>query len=383
VKLVADQQELAAAVGWVAKGLPHRTSTPVLLGLLFCADAGGTTVAGTDHAMSSQVVLNCQVQAEGTCLVPGRMLAEITKLLPPGPVELTAADNRIVVRRGDAVYSLPLLPVADYPTNTAERGHALLVAERSEGGGDAASSPSPRSAVDAGEFAVAVGQVGVSAARDDVVPALAGINLSFSGETVELASTDRYRLGIAQVRLTEAVEAFDVLVPAKPLSELSRAFAADGGQLLLSLADETLLLRNHDRSAWVRTLSGPYLPYRRIVPDESPITATVDRIALRDVVKRLSVVADGMTPIWLEYGVGSVRVYAGSGDDASGAETLPINGSGDPLTVAFTGQLLLDAINSFGTEELTMSYTGGRKPAVLTGGQNYLHVITPRLLPQQ
>lgn len=383
MKLVAEQQELAAAVGWVAKGLPHRTSTPVLLGLYFSAGFDGTTVAATDHALAAQMALNCQVDAEGTCLVPGRMLAEITKLLPPGPVELTAADNRFVVRCGVAVYSLPLLPVADYPTNTAERSQAPLVAERSEGGGDAASSPSPRSAVDAGEFALAVGQVGVSAARDDVVPALAGINLSFSGDTVELASTDRYRLGITRVGLTSPVEAFDVLVPAKTLGDLARAFAADGGQVLLSLADETLLLRNHDRSAWVRTLSGPYLPYRRIVPDETPISATVDRIALRDVVKRLSVVADGMTPIWLEYGVGSVRVYAGSGDDASGAETLPITGSGDPLTVAFTSQLLLDAINSFATEELTMSYTGGRKPAVLTGGESYLHVITPRLLPQQ
>ncbi|MBB5834074.1 DNA polymerase III subunit beta [Kribbella italica] len=381
MKLVADQQELAARVGWVAGGLPHRTSTPVLLGLLFTAGSS-TTVAGTDHAMTAQVRLDCQVDAEGTCLVPGRMLAEITKLLPPGPVELTAADNRFVVRSGDAVYSLPLLPVADYPTNTAERSQAPLVAERSEGGGDAASSPSPRSAVDAGEFAVAVGQVGVSAARDDVVPALAGINLSFSGDTVELASTDRYRLGIAQVRLTETVAAFDVLVPAKALGDLSRAFAADGGQVLLSLADETLLLRNNDRSAWVRTLSGPYLPYRRIVPADTPISATVDRAALRDVAKRLSIVADGMTPIWLEYGASSVRVYAGSGDDASGAETLAITGSGDPLTVAFTGRLLLDAINSFTGDRLTMSYTGGRQPAVLTSEPNYLHVITPRLLPQ-
>jgi DNA polymerase-3 subunit beta len=363
VKLVADQQELAAGIGWVARGLPHRTSTPVLLGLLFTARFDSTTVAATDHAMAAQVSLDCQVDAEGTCLVPGRMLAEITKLLPPGPVTLTAADNRFVVRCGNAVYSLPLLPAADYPTNTSPQEVSFTT-------------------VDAGEFSVAVGQVGVSAARDDVVPALAGINLSFSGDTVELASTDRYRLGIARVELTDPVEAFDVLVPAKALGELSRAFAADGGQVLLSLADETLLLRNNGRSAWVRTLSGPYLPYRRIVPEETPISATVERIALRDVVKRLSVVADGMTPIWLEYGEGSVRVYAGSGDDASGAESLPITGSGDPLTVAFTAQLLLDAINSFGTEQLTMSYTGGRKPAVLTGGQDYLHVITPRLLPQ-
>lgn len=372
MKLVADQQELSTGIGWVAKALPHRTSTPVLLGLLITAGAS-TTVAGTDHAMAAQIELNCQIDAQGTCLVPGRMLAEILKLLPPGPVTLTA-DHKLNIYSGPAHYSLPLLPVEDYPAGSG--------AERSESVGEAASSPTPESAADAGEFASAVGQVAVSAARDDVVPALAGINLSFSDRTLELASTDRYRLGIAQVSLSDSVEAFDVLVPAKALTDLSRAFAADGGQVVLSLADETLLLRNAHRSAWVRTLSGPYLPYRRIVPDETPISATLDRVALREVVKRLSVVADGMTPIWLEYGAESVRVHAGSGDDATGAETLPITGSGDPLTVAFTAQLLLDAINSFNADELTMSYTGGRKPAVLTGERDYLHVITPRLLPQ-
>ncbi|ONI69909.1 DNA polymerase III subunit beta [Kribbella sp. ALI-6-A] len=371
MKLVADQQELAAGIGWVAKGLPHRTSTPILLGLLLTAGPDRATIAGTDHAISTQLALDCQVDAEGTCLVPGRMLAEIVKLLPPGPVTLAAADNRFTVRCGDAVYTLPLLPVIDYPATTdAEAEH--------------------RAAVDAAEFAAAVGQVAVSAARDDVVPALAGINLSFADETVELASTDRYRLGIARVGLTSPVQPFDVLVPAKALVDLTRAFAADGGQLLLSVADETLLLHNLTRSARVRTLSGPYLPYRRIVPDETPIRATVERAALRDVVKRLSVVADGMTPIWLEYGVGSLRVRAGSADDASGAETLAASGTGDSLTVAFTGQLLLDAINSFGTSHLTASYTGARKPAVLTGATetgepdgDYLHVVTPRLLPQQ
>ncbi|WP_281388963.1 DNA polymerase III subunit beta [Kribbella qitaiheensis] len=315
------------------------------------------------------MTLHCQIDAEGTCLVPGRMLAEITKLLPPGLVTLSTAGHRFVICCGDAVYSLPLLPLADYPaTASPEAEH--------------------QSALAAGAFAAAVGRVAVSAARDDVVPALAGINLSFSGDAVELASTDRYRLGIARVGLTEQVDPFEVLVPAKALGELTRPFAGDGGRLLLSLTAETLHLRNLTRSAWIRTLTGPYLPYRRIVPDHTPISATVDRVALRDVVRRLSVVAAGLTPIWLVYGVGSLRVRAGSDDDASGAETLAGTVTGAPLTVAFTAQLLLDAINSFDSPQLITAYTGAWKPAVLTGANgngepngDYLHVLTPRLLP--
>ncbi|WP_185446110.1 hypothetical protein [Kribbella qitaiheensis] len=53
MQLVADQQEFATAVGWVAKGLPHRTSTPILLGLLLTAGPEGATISGTDHAVSA------------------------------------------------------------------------------------------------------------------------------------------------------------------------------------------------------------------------------------------------------------------------------------------------------------------------------------------
>ncbi|WP_157979611.1 DNA polymerase III subunit beta [Kribbella monticola] len=370
MQLRADQQEFATAVGWVAKGLPRHTGTPILLGLLLTAGPDGATISGTDQAVSARISLHCQIDAEGTCLVPGRILAEITKLLPPGPVTLTADGHRFAISCGDAVYSLPLLPLADYPATGSPAAEYEL-------------------ALEAGAFAAAVEQVAVSAARDDVVPALTGINLNFSGDAVELASTDRYRLGIARVEVTEQANPYEVLVPAKVLAELTRAFAGDGGRLLLSLTGETFHLRNTTRSAWVRTLTGPYPSYRRIVPQHTPISATVDRLALRDVVRRLSVVADGMTPIWLEHGAGTLRVRAGSDDDASGAETLASTGTGDALTIAFTAHLLLDAINSFDSAKLTTAYTGARKPAVLTGANgngepdcDYLHVLTPRLLPQ-
>ena len=48
-------------------------------------------------------------------LVPGRLLAEITRALPPHPVENTAEGPRLTLACGNAKFSLPTLPAEDYP----------------------------------------------------------------------------------------------------------------------------------------------------------------------------------------------------------------------------------------------------------------------------
>ncbi|ADB31766.1 DNA polymerase III, beta subunit [Kribbella flavida DSM 17836] len=381
MEIVAEQQELAETIAWVARSLPHRPGAPVLRGVLLTATGDGTTIAGTDQAIANRAGLACSVDEPGTCLAPGRMLAEIVKLLPPGSLRLETVDNALVLTSGTATYALPLMPVEEFAPLPA--------------------LPDEHSAeVEPEEFGTAVAQVAVSAGRDDVVPALSGINLAFAADQVELVSTDRYRLGIARVPLAAPVVGpFDVLVPAKPLQDLIRAYSNDPGPLRLSAGagtgsgagagDATFGLRNAVRSTCLRVLSGPYLPYRRIIPDGSTTQLRTDRAALREVVKRLAVVAAGMTPIWFDLTGDDLRVHAGSPGDPTGAETLPAKRTGPPLTIAFTATLLADAISSFGTSQLCVAFAGARKPVLITGATadgapagDYRHVLTARLPPR-
>ena len=372
MEIEGDQQALAATVGWVARCLPQRTSTPALLGMRLEATPGGLAVAGTDHTIAGREVLGCRVEQAGGCLVPGRMLAEITKLMPGATVRLTKEARRLTIRSGDALYALPLLPLDEYPS--------LPVLPEDH-----------RAEVDSTEFAAVVGQLLVSAARDEVVPALSGVNLRFSGDHVELATTDRYRLGIARVRLTVPADTeYDVLVPARPLADLVRVFGAEGGPLWLLTGTESFGVRSTRRSVQLRTHTGPYVPYQRIVPADAPTSVVVDRTVLRDVVRRLAIVAQGTAPVWLDVGDASVQVRAGGTEEPTGAETIPADRTGEPVSIAFTTTLLLDAINAVEATHLHLALTAHRKPAILSGCTDtgtpvgtYRHVLVPRSVPSR
>src|SRR5207248_5026397 len=179
MKFRVERDALADAVAWTAKSLPSRPSVPVLAGVLLRVSGGRLTVSGFDYEVSSQVSTEVQSDADGAALVSGRLLAEITKALPAKPVDVAAVGSHLELVCGSARFTLPTMPVEDYPTLPE--------------------MPSPAGTVDAATFAAAVAQVAVAAGRDDTLPLLTGVRVELEGSTMTLLATDRYRLAIKEL----------------------------------------------------------------------------------------------------------------------------------------------------------------------------------------
>src|SRR3712207_7904446 len=115
MKFRVAREVLADAVAWTARSLPPRPSVPVLAGILLEVDGSTLSVSGFDYEVSARAEVDVQATETGRALVPGRLLAEITRALPPHPVEITAEGPRLALTCGNARFSLPTLPVEDYP----------------------------------------------------------------------------------------------------------------------------------------------------------------------------------------------------------------------------------------------------------------------------
>src|SRR5205823_13881150 len=108
------------------------------------------------------------------------LLADITRALPSHPVDLTTEGSRVQLACGSARFTLPTLPLDEYPTLPA--------------------MPEVTGTIGSDAFAAAVSSVAVAAGRDDTLPVLTGIRVEIDGEDVTLAATDRYRLAVRTLR---------------------------------------------------------------------------------------------------------------------------------------------------------------------------------------
>ncbi|MEU3021033.1 DNA polymerase III subunit beta, partial [Nocardiopsis sp. NPDC007018] len=120
MKFRVERDVLADAVAWTARTLPTRPSVPVLAGILL--DAGETDgrqrvrLSGFDYEVSAQVSVDVEIEEPGQTLVSGRLLAEITRNLPPQTVEISTDGPKVVVSCGSAKFTLNTMPVEDYPS---------------------------------------------------------------------------------------------------------------------------------------------------------------------------------------------------------------------------------------------------------------------------
>ena len=288
-------------------------------------------------------------------LVSGRLLAEICRSLPPAPVEISSEGSRVQLSCGSARFTLPTMPVEDYPPLPA--------------------LPPVAGELAGADFAAAVAQVAIAAGRDDTLPVLTGVRVEIEGHRLTLAATDRYRLAVREMSWSPmADDASTVaLVPARTLTETAKTLATAGARVSLSLGtgaqgEGMAGFAAGDRSTTTRLLDGEFPKYRSLLPSSFDTTADVDTAALTDALKRVALVSSTRTaPVRLVFGADHVVLEAGSGDDASATERLDAVLVGEPLTIAFNPAFLLDGLAQMGTPTARLSFTSPTRPAVVTG----------------
>src|SRR3954454_6911618 len=150
MKFRVERDALADAVAWAARSLASRPTLPVLAGLLLRVGGDQLSVSGFDLEASTEVDLEVTGGEDGQALVSGRLLADITKALPPHPVDVTMEGSRLSIVCGAARFTLPTMPVEDSPRLP--------------------NMPTTAGTVVSTQFATAVSQVAIAAGRDDTLP---------------------------------------------------------------------------------------------------------------------------------------------------------------------------------------------------------------------
>jgi DNA polymerase-3 subunit beta len=349
MRFTVERDALAEAVAWVARSLPTRPVLPILSGLLLEADADGLTLSCFDYEVSARIRLDAEVAEPGTALVPGRLLAEITRSLPSAAVDFDHGADDVTLTCGPASFTLVTLPVRDYPR--------LPELPRLAG------------TVDGGVLATAIGQVVPAASRDDTLPVITGVNVEIDGDVVKLVATDRYRLAVRELGWNPAQQGSrgTLLVPAKTLADAARMMAPGvqvrvmmGGEQgaggawtaeapsgdSLRAADAMIGFESRGRRLTTRLIAGEYIKYMSRFPEEFGSRGDMPAIPLAEAVKRVALVAERGSSVRLSFGNGKVTIEAGTEGQARARETVPADFSGNETAIAFSPHYLLDGLSA-------------------------------------
>ena len=352
MKFNVDSATLTDSVNWVSRSLSTRPIMTALLGIVIDVQKD-VTLSASDLETSAKSTFDAEIKETGRVLVPGRLLSEISKALPNKTVSFTLDGNRVLVTAGSAKFTLPTLPLNEYP--------------------NLPNMPEQSGSIASDLFSTAVNQVAVAAGRDDSLPTLTGIHVDISRETITLAATDRYRLAVREVNWTpnDPDIATSALLRARTLADAAKTIG-NTKNVSVAIAPTTSNERlvgfaSDAKTMTSRQLDGSFPPYRHLLPAESTATAIIEVAKLLDSVRRVALVTDKTVPLRLKFNNNTLQLEAGAGEEAQATEELEINYQGEAIDIAFNPTFLSDGLTALGTTYVNIAFTGSNKPAMLTG----------------
>ena len=338
MKVEVNSQALADAVAWTTRVIDARPATPILAGIRLEAIDGTLQLSAFNYAISARHHIEAGVDEAGSVLVLGKLLADITKSLPAAKTYLSTDGSTMTITSGKSTFTMQLMPESEYP--------------------DLPVVPTKLGQVDSPTFAQAVNQASVAVSREENRPVLTGIRVQFQGDKVIMSSTDRFRLARSSFTWTpeDATISTTALVRGSLLRDMARSL-------------DELGFENAGRVSTSQLIDGEFPAVDRLYADEYPIHAVINKQALIDAIKRVSLVAERNAPIRMVFSGQELTLSAGTADEAQAKEILDIDMDGEDITVAFNPSYLVDGLSAISEPFVRMKMTTAVKPVEFNGQQ--------------
>lgn len=342
--LTIQRADLARALSAAAKVTESRNTIPILGNVLLSATAGTMTVTATDLDIQYSAMAACEGELSTT--VDAKRLSDIARRLSGDSVVLWTEGDNLIVKSGRSRFTLPTLPVSDFPEL-------------------AAGTPDVELSVD---FAALVAPVKFAMSNEATRYYLNGVHLHTHGDALRAVATDGHRLAHNSVA-GPAIPA--VIVPSKTIG------IVPNGALDVGLSQNRIRFATADAIIVSKLIDGTFPDYQRVIPANNGSVATVDRKDLANAVARASAVAS-------ERGKGAKFTVAGDNiavdmraDDGTAHEDVAAEYSGEPIEIGFNCQYMADVLAAVPGGQIRISLADAGTPAIFQGDGEVLALCMP------
>jgi len=345
----------------------RKTTIPILSNLLCEAKGSRLTIVATDLELSIQTSCEAKIKKEGAGTIPAKKLLELVRLLPDEEIKFKLLDNHWVqVTCDHRNYKLVGMSKDNFPA-LPNFPHALIRIP----------SKLLRDSIAKTTFAISL---------EESRYTLNGALLVLKPSTLTMVATDGHRLAMVETDHQfdgSSIEA-RVLVPKKAMTEVQRLAAESGPADLIDFAqDEShLFFQFGQRLLTSRKLTGQFPNYEAVLPRDANKTIVLERNELEDALRRVSQLADQRShAVKFVLAKEGIEISASSPEYGEAKEVIEKEFKGDPLTIGFNAQYLLDFLAAAAdgpiSFELKDEQSAGQLRPISDDSTRYRYVVMP------
>jgi DNA polymerase-3 subunit beta len=173
---------------------------------------------------------------------------------------------------------------------------------------------------------------------------------------------------------------FEVNVPARALQELARLAAhAETEVLTISVRQNQVVFVLGEVVLSSRMIDGQFPNYRQLLPEAFEHELRIAGPEIRDVVRRVSLLAQKNAPLRLAFSAGELTVSAQTPDIGEARESLPVSFQGELLEIGFNPEYLRDGLDAIEESDVLIKLISPLRPGLLESGDGsgFTYLIMP------
>jgi len=379
MKVSVSQENLHRALGQVMRAVASKTTLPVLNNILLTTENGKLKLAATNLELAITAWISCTVAQDGAVTIPAKSLTEWVNTLPSETVSLSV-DSRLALTLncGRNRSTIRGIDAEDFPA----------IPSIGDGNG-------PTITIDGTLLKDMIAQISFAAATDDSRPVLAGIHVKVEGQTISLAATDGFRLGVRDGELAAPVtEPVSVIVPARAMTELARVLgdSEEPVEMTVTTNRNQLMCRSGSVEFVSRLIDGTFPEVRQLVPKSYNTRAVASREGFLGAIRRANIFARENNDVVKvsvlkgeeEFSTGTLQVSANAAEVGDNLSDVDASVEGPAGVIAFNVRYLSDVMNATKSQQMALEMQGPNNAGVLrpVGTNDAVYVIMPMHLAQ-
>jgi DNA polymerase-3 subunit beta len=292
-----------------------------------------------------------------------RKLQEILRALPEqAEIGLEAQNNRLSVKSGKSRFTLQTLPAEDFPKLPKAPAAAIKIKLAQKA------------------FKSLLLLVQYAMAQQDIRYYLNGMLLVLSGDVLKVVATDGHRLAYASMKLSQPVDALEVILPRKAVQELVKLLNDSDDEVSVELAQTQVKFGIADVVLVSKVVDGKFPDFTRVIPTNYQKQFLIERSILQQALQRVAILSnEKFRGVRWTLTDGQLRISCTNTEQEEAFEEIEINYSGEALDIGFNVTYLLDVLANLASDKVTCSFGDANSSVLITIAEDpdFRYVVMP------
>lgn len=368
MKIICEKEKLLKGINSVVRGVPTRTTMPILEGILIETNNNELKLTSYDLELGIEYTMNCEVKEEGNTVVNSVMFSEIIRKLPDTDISIEVNDkNLLVIECEGSLYKLSTMNPEEFPElpkivveNSIETEQTVL-----------------KNMIRKTIFAVSI---------EENRPIFTGCLFEVLNNSLNVVAIDGFRMGWVSNSLSNKTNDFKAVIPGKTLNEVNKIILDSFDSIKIGISKNQAIFEMENCKIVTRLLDGEFLNYSSVIPNNWETRIRVNKNSLQNCFERVSLISASVIekekkyPVKISIDIGKVLISC-TNQTGDAKEEIYTETEGKELEIGVNPKYFLDALKAIDDEEIFVSFGTNISPCVIKpvdeSSKDYTYMILP------